>query len=424
MKKIKFLAVMSVLMGTILEWYDFSLIASMAPIISSLFFPAKIKSLSLLATYGVFASGFLMRPVGAVIFGHIGDKCGRNAAFSLTIMLMVIPTTMMGLLPTYYQVGVLAPALLIGLRLIQGVATSGEYSGAICYLTELAPIGRRGFWGSISMFGVAGGMLLGSIINACLLSELTSDQIYSWGWRIPFLIGLPLTIVGCFVRYKLAESKIFDEAKKKNTILQSPIMHLLRFNLLILSKVALLFSFSTVSFYISFVYIGGYLVSVNKLSLQSVMLSTVISSIIFIMLIPLFGYISDKLNRKSLMFAGAVSLFLFYYPIFKFLLLNNYQGFLIGQILIAFFLAMLVGPMAAMTAEMFCTSTRYSGVSLGLNIGASLFGGTCPLVATYLVHLTRNEAIPALYPVIFAVLSFFIIYTLKGNQHLCLNEIK
>tara|TARA_R110000868_G_scaffold353274_1_gene614511 strand:- start:6558 stop:7832 length:1275 start_codon:yes stop_codon:yes gene_type:complete len=424
MKKTNLLAVLSILMGTILEWYDFCLIAAMAPIISSLFFPAENTSLSLLATYGVFASGFLMRPIGSFIFGHMGDKYGRNAALSITIMLMAIPTTLMGLLPTFNQIGMFAPVSLIILRLIQGVASSGEYPGAICYLTESAPIDSRGFWGSISMFGVVGGMLLGSTINTCLLSMLTNEQVYSWGWRIPFLLGLPLTLIGWFVRYKLSDTSIFNAVKEQQEILQAPVKHLLKFNLVSVWKVTLLFSFSTVSFYMSFVYLGGYLVSLHKLSLHSVMKSTAISSLIFIMLVPIFGYISDKINRKVLMYIGTALLFLFYYPIFRFLMFSDYQGFLVGQILIALFVAMLVGPMAAMTSEMFSTSVRYSGVSLGLNIGASIFGGTCPLVATYLVHLTLNDSLPAIYPVIFAALSFVVIYTLEGRQHLLLSEIE
>ena len=423
MKKLDLLSVISISMGTILEWYDFSLIASMAPIISALFFPVKVKAFSLLATFGVFASGFIMRPIGSMVFGHIGDKYGRNAALSITIALMAIPTTLIGLLPTFQQIGIVAPLLLIILRLVQGLASSGEYPGAICFLTELAPQGKRGLWGSVSMFGVAGGILLGSLINTFILSELTIEQVYTWGWRIPFLIGLPLTLIGWFIRYKMAESTVFEEAKNKNELLHQPIKHLLTFNLIKVMKVVLLFSFSTISFYMSFVYIGSYLVSQNKLTLHGVMLSNVFSTTVLIFLIPLFGYLSDKINRKYFMYAGTILLSVFYYPIFAFLMRDNFQGFLVGQIVIAIFIAMLVGPMAAITSEMFATSTRYSGVSMGLNIGASLFGGTCPLVATYLVHITLNESIPAVYPVVLAILSFFVILSLENKQGELLNEI-
>lgn len=151
-------ALISVLLGTVLEWYDFSLLTSTASIVSALFFPSKAPFPSLMATFTIFASGFLMRPIGGIIFGHIGDRYGRKNALSMTIITMVIPTTLIGLLPTFQSIGFVAPILLVVLRLIQGIASSGEYPGAICFLTELAPANKRGLWGSISMFGVAGGM--------------------------------------------------------------------------------------------------------------------------------------------------------------------------------------------------------------------------------------------------------------------------
>ncbi len=416
MKKINLVALISILIGTVLEWYDFSLIASMAPIMSLLFFPSKEKIISLLVTYGVFASGFLMRPIGAMIFGHIGDKYGRNIALSMTIVLMVLPTTLMGLLPTFNQIGILAPITLIILRLVQGIASSGEYPGAICYLTEIAPKGKRGLWGSISMFGVVGGVLLGSIVNSLLLTVLSTDQLYSWGWRIPFLVGLPLGVMGLILRYRVQESQLFEKMKLRKKVLEKPLKNLVVFNYKNVTKVISLFSLSTISFYMSFVYIGNYLVNEKKISLSDVLLSNSISTVFLIFLIPLFGFLSDKIKRKYLMLAGTCSLIIFYYPIFNLFLSNHFSGLLFGQILIAISIAMLVGPMAATVSEMFPTSVRYSGVSAGLNFGASFFGGTSPFVATYLVQCTLKESIPAIYPILFALICFFVIMSIKDEQ--------
>lgn len=416
MKKINFVALVSILIGTLLEWYDFSLIASMAPIMSLLFFPSKEKILSLLVTYSVFASGFLMRPIGAVIFGHVGDKYGRNVALSMTIFLMALPTSLMGLLPTFNQVGILAPITLIFLRLVQGIASSGEYPGAICYLTEIAPKEKRGLWGSISMFGVVGGILLGSVINSLLLTMLNTDQLYSWGWRIPFLIGLPLGIIGLILRCRVEESQLFEKMKLRKKIFEKPLKNLVVFNYKNVAKVIALFSLSTISFYMSFVYIGNYLVNDKKISLSDMLLSNSISTVFLIFLIPLFGFLSDKIKRKYLMLAGTCSLLIFYYPIFNLFLSNHFSGLLFGQILVAIFIAMLVGPMSATVSEMFPTSVRYSGVSAGLNFGASFFGGTCPFVATYLVHCTLKKSIPAIYPILFAFVCFFVILSIRDDR--------
>lgn len=423
MQKTKLSILISVIMGTVLEWYDFSLLASMAPIMGALFFPSQIPVLSLLATFGVFASGFIMRPIGAIIFGHIGDCYGRKMALSLTIFLMALPTCLIGLLPNYQTAGVIAPILLILLRLLQGAASSGEYPGAICFLTEIAPVGKRGLWGSLSMFGVVGGIALGSLINAVLLLSLTSEQIYSWGWRLPFLAGLPLGIIGWYLRCYVDETVVFNTTKPKEKSAHLPFRQIIKYNLSSLTKVVILFSLSNISFYLSFFYITSFLVSTNKITYNQGLLSNTISTFVMIVLIPIFGYLSDKMNRKYILFAGALCLMTFFYPIFTLVLTCNHQGILYCQLILAFFIAMLSGPMAAVTTEMFSTSTRYSGVGVGLNIGASLFGGTSPFIATFLVHYSGKDVMPAIYPIIVAVLCLLAIWSIKSNQYIPLEKI-
>jgi len=422
MKKIDIPAVASIIIGTILEWYDFALLGLMAPIISNLFFPSKSSTVSLLASFSVFASGFIVRPIGGVFFGHIGDKYGRRAALSTTIVWMALPTTFIGLLPTFNSIGILAPIMLVLLRLIQGIASSGEYPGAICYLTEIAPPTKRGLWGSLSMFGVGGGLLLGSLINLLLSSYLSMDQINSWGWRIPFLIGLPLGMIGGYLRYKVKESDIFLSAKSTEKSVKLPVNEVVQFNLKNLAKVIVLFSLGPISFYLGFVYIDTYLVNAHKVTLHVAMMNNTLSTLVLILLIPCFGYLSDKITRKYILFAGASCLLVFFYPLFL-LFLSGSQNLLLGQILLAIFIAMFVGPMAATTTEVFSTFTRYSGVSMGLNIGASVFGGMCPLIAAYLVQSSGNGYLPCIYPMIFAILCLFVIYSLTSNYQIGLNDI-
>jgi MHS family proline/betaine transporter-like MFS transporter len=424
MMKIDSKTIASILIGTVLEWYDFSLLGLMAPIISTLFFPAKTPILSLLATFGVFASGFIARPIGGILFGHFGDRHGRRAALSITIIFMALPTTLIGLLPTYQTLGIMAPITLVILRLAQGFAASGEYPGAICFLTEIALPSRKGFWGSVSVFGVTGGIFLGSMINFILTYYLTSSQMNSWGWRIPFLIGLPLGIVGWYLRCKVKESELFKAAVEKESAFKIPLCQILKFNFASLVKVIIVFALSSISFFLGFVYIATYLVSTHKITFHEVLLNNTISMLVLILLIPAFGYLSDKINRNYIMFAGACCLGIFFYPIYLLFLSGNSQYFLQGQIALAFCIAMFVGPMAAATAEMFTTLTRYSGVSVGLNVGVSVFGGTCPLVATYLVYYSGNVAMPCVYPIVVAGLSMLTIYKLNNIQSSSFNELE
>lgn len=240
--------------------------------------------------------------------------------------------------------------------------------------------------------------------------------MYAWGWRLPFLIGLPLGIIGWLIRYKINESEVFNSAKAKEVIYNVPIKQIIKFNLTNLIAVIILFSLSTTFFYISFLYVATYLVKINKITLHESLINNEISILILIFLIPIFGYISDKISRRLIIFSGAFCILVFSYPIFILFLINK-QTLLIGQLLSSLFLAMLVGPMAATISEVFSTFTRYSGVSAGLNFGASLFGGTCPLIITYLVQYSGNDKIPAFYIIFFAFSCLFAIKYLKINQN-------
>ena len=413
MKSSKFV-IIGIIFGTILEWYDFSLLGSLAPIISKLFFPSESATLSLLATFGVFATGFIARPIGGLIFGHIGDRSGRKNALSKTIILMAIPTTLIGLLPTYQTAGIIAALLLIVLRLMQGFSSSGEYPGAICVLTEMADSEKHGFIGSLSMLGTVGGVFLGTVINLILMSLLSNEQMYAWGWRLPFLLGMPLGLIGWYLRKHLQDSVGFiQDSREKSEI---PIITLLRTNSLNLIKIILLFSLSTISFYMGFVYIVGYLINNNAITFHDGLVDTAIGTLTLALLIPTFGYISDKIGREIFIYSGIGGLLIFFYPIFKVFSLNTPQSLLMGQLCLAVIIAILVGPLAVITSEIFPSSVRYTGISAGINIGATVFGGICPFVATYLVQHSGNASMPSAYPMVFAFLCLFLIGSLNINS--------
>lgn len=385
--------VAGILAGTVLEWYDFSLLGSLAPIISSVFFPMKSQTLSLLTTFGVFATGFIARPIGGLLFGHVGDRSGRRQTLSLTILLMALPTTLIGLLPSYNNAGIIAPLLLLVLRTMQGFASSGEYPGAICVLNEMAPNNKKSFYSSLSMLGVTGGIFLGSIINSLISSYLSQDQILTWGWRVPFILGLPLGLIGLLLRKKLHESNEFKNALK----LKFPIKDIIQQNPVNLFKVTMLFSLSSISFYLGFVYISGYLVNAHQISLHQAMFNNAIATITMGLLIPVVGYISDYYDRKKIMLTGIAGLCIFFYPIFLLFTQGTASSLLLGQLALAFLLAIFTGPLAVTAAEAFTTSTRYTGIAVALNLGTSIFGGTCPFVATYLVQLTGTPVMPSYY---------------------------
>lgn len=414
MKKNNNITIAGILAGTILEWYDFSLLGSLAPVISTIFFPSSSASMSLLATFGMFATGFIARPLGGLIFGHIGDRQGRRQALSLTIILMALPTTLIGLLPTYKTAGVIAPTLLIILRVLQGLASSGEYPGAICVLTEMAPKDKRRFYASLSMLGVIGGVFLGSVINMLLSIYLSSEQLHSWGWRIPFLLGIPLGLIGGLLRYKLRDSLAFINAPKHKL----PVKDVVQNHAGNLIKIIMLFSLSAISFYMGYVYISGYLVSTGKITLHESMFSNSISTITMGIIIPIFGYLSDKFDSRKIMLAGVIGLSLLFYPVFILFTMGNFISLLIGQLILAFAISVFAGPLASTAADSFPIASRYTGVAVALNVGTSVFGGTAPFVAAYLVNLTGNLIVPCFYPIIISLSCLLMNHDLRNTNHL------
>lgn len=406
----------SIIIGTILEWYDFSLLGSLAPVISSHFFPSSSASLSLLATFSVFATGFIARPLGAIVFGYVGDRHSRSKAFATTILLMTIPTTLIGCLPSYSTIGLLAPVLLIGLRILQGLAASGESPGAICLVAELAPAQYRAFYSSICLLGVTGGTCLVLIVNATLSHLFAENQIYEWAWRIPFLLGMPLGLTSYYIRKNLnASSKegqsISNAVKPFNQLIANQKPELI--------KVALLFSLSTVSFYLGFIYLPGYVIHSHSMSFSKTMTDTAITTTMLALLIPLFGIMADKFNRTNLLVLGIIGLGMYFYPMF--ILTIHFHQLLYAQIGLAFILALLSGPLAITAAQAFDKLNRYTGIAMSINLGAAIFGGTCPLIATYIADITHNPVTPALYAVLLSAICLIYFCSQLSNSKLALN---
>ncbi|MGR8935346.1 MAG: MFS transporter [Gammaproteobacteria bacterium] len=407
--------------GNILEWYDFAVFGFLAPVMSPLFFPADDPLAGLIKTYGIFAAGYLMRPLGGIVFGQIGDRLGRKKALQLSIMMMAIPTVLVGVLPTHQQLGAGAPLLLIVLRLLQGISVGGELIGSVSYLVETAPNDRRGLHGSWSLFSAVGGILLGSGVVAILVNVLDHQSMQLWGWRLPFLSGILILVIGAWLRKGLAESPEFLKAKAAGTIQGNPMAEVLKempLRVLQLSMIILLFG---TSFYILFVWMPTYLSKIVTPPVEHALWVNTVAMTLLIAVIPVAGLLSDKFGRKKVLFTATFLLGILVYPLFMLIDQGDMKAALIAQLVFATLVGSIQGPVPALMVEMFPTRSRYSAIGLGYNLTLAVFGGTSPLVCTWIIRETGDLASPAVYLLILAVVSFIGLWALKTENAFDLN---
>ncbi len=401
------------MIGNVLEWYDFVVYGFLAAIIGKLFFPSGNETVELLKSFAVFAVGFLMRPIGAILFGYIGDKFGRKKALTVSIVMMAVSTTAIGILPTYETVGILAPTLLVLLKLIQGLSVGGEYTTSVSFLVEHAPSDKRGLYGSVGILGAVIGILLGSASGAFITKVLPEDDLYSWGWRVLFFTGIILGLVGYYVRKNIDETPKFLELEYEELKSKSPLKELISVYRSKLFKAFALSTFQAVGFYTIFVYIANHLAVFVKFPKSTALTINTISMIILALLIPVMGFLSDKIGRKPIILFSTGLTILLAYPIFAFISSGNFENALIGQVVFAIITAGFMAVLPTTLVEIFPTSIRNSGYSIGYNLPFAIFGGTSPLIATYLIKETGNLASPAFYLIFAAVVAFVAGVTLR-----------
>ncbi|MHA4853909.1 MFS transporter [Rhodococcus sp. MSC1_016] len=413
--------VSSAAMGQFVEWYDFVVYAYSATIIAELFFPSTSPVAGLLSTFAVYAVGFLMRPLGGVVFGHLGDRAGRQGVLSVVIAIMGGATLVMGLLPTHAQIGVAATILLVTCRLLQGLSAGAEAMGSNSLVAEHAPNSRRGFYVGLT-YTFANVPPIVAALLILLLTNLMSDDAYaSWGWRIPFLLGGVISFVGLWVRSRVAESPSFEAVKESKAIESSPALAVLRDYRRPLFYTFAVASLSGLGFYSLTGYFVSYLkVSVGLTSNQALISNSIAILIAFVMT-PLTAGWSDRLGRKRVLAVGALLSAVAAVPAYMLAGVGTLLGAIAGQSLLAMCLSVFFGPVGAQFLEMFPTKVRFSGSAIGYNCAYVLFGGTAPLVATWLVDTTGSLLAPAIYTAVVAALVFTVTLvmpeTFKRSMH-------
>jgi MHS family shikimate/dehydroshikimate transporter-like MFS transporter len=392
--------------GTAIEWYDFFLYGTAAALVfNRLFFPSLDPLAGTMAAFGTFAVGFVARPLGGVVFGHYGDKLGRKAMLSTTLMLMGLATFAVGLLPTYDTLGIWAPALLVLLRLVQGFGLGGEWGGAVLMAVEHAPPNRRGFYGSWPQMGAPAGMLLATAVFS-VFSRLSEAQFLAWGWRIPFLLSSVLIGMGVFIRLRVAESPVFQHRKPEAAAPRIPVLDALRtYPKQILLAMGARFA-ENGFFYIITTFVLSYGTERLGLPRSTFLNGVLIAMSVHLVAIPAFGAASDRFGRRPVYLAGAVGCGLMAFPFFW--LLDTKET---GLIWLAICLgivahAAMYGPQASFFSELFGTRVRYSGASLGYQLASVFAGGLSPVVATALLARSGGQAWPiSLYMVVLSVIT-------------------
>jgi MHS family proline/betaine transporter-like MFS transporter len=414
-RKERFRVILSAMIGNAREWYDFALYGYFATLIAKIFFPLEDPVASLLATYGAFAAGFVMRPLGGLVFGHIGDISGRKKALQWSIYLMAVPTAAIGFLPTYDMVGWVAPLLLTLIRLLQGLSMGGEFTGSIIFIVEHAEGKNRGFAGSWAPMSAVLGLLIGSGVAAGLSFLLDKESLTSWGWRIPFVLSILGGFVGSYMRRMLSDPETFETIKKNQKEKKSPLATLLKEHKKAMLTVFLIDLTVAVGFYLIVTFVVSYLERFVGFDQSTALWINTASMMAFAITIPLMGLLVDRIGRKPVMIGTALAFVGLSYALF--------QGFLTGSVEIAAFCHIIFGilmgcywsPLAAVLVESFPASVRFSGISIAHNLSMALFGGTAPFVVTWLIQLSGNPLAPAFYLMIAGIGSIMGLYLMKDR---------
>ncbi|MGH3678306.1 MAG: MFS transporter [Mycobacterium sp.] len=409
-------AVRGAAIGNTVEWFDFAIYGFLATYIADKFFPPGDDTAALLNTFAIFAAAFFMRPLGGIFFGPLADRIGRQRVLAIVILLMSGSTFAIGLVPSYDDIGVAAPLLLLVLRCLQGFSAGGEYGSGACFLAEYAPDKHRGFIVAFLVWSVVVGFLLGSITVTVLEAVLPESAMDSYGWRIPFLLAGVLGGVGLYIRLRLEDTPEFEELRDEGQVSTSPLKEAVTTSWRPILQIIGLVVIHNVGFYIVFTFLPSYFTKTLGFTKMDAFVSITVASVVALVLILPLGALSDRIGRKPLLIAGSVGFAVFAYPLFVLLNSGSLVAAIAGHAGLAAIESVFVSASLAAGAELFATRVRSSGYSVGYNTSVAIFGGTAPYVATWLTDRTGNELAPAYYVIIAAIITLATVMTMRETS--------
>jgi len=405
LQRLRSRAIFGASVGTFVEFFDYASYSFLSTTIASVFFPVSGVTIALVQTWALFALSFFMRPVGALVWGHYGDHIGRTKILAITIFGIGIATCAIGSLPGYRSIGLAAPLLLVLFRLFQSFCTAGEYTGAAVMVGEFAPRSLRGRYISAVPISCALGFLAAAGLASVLRGLLTDDEMLSWGWRVPFFAGGVLTVSGWYVRQKLPETPEFTTLLSERGVTNAPVRWVLRRHGFLLLRLLCVMGVNAAGYYLVLGYAATYLqVELGFRAVEATWITT-LGLLVYLPLVYSFAVLSDRISRRSILLASSLLFIALSYPAFKVLTTGGFYTALLTQFALVAILSLNDATFATYFVESFPAAIRFSGFALAFNVGVAVFGGSAPLVATWLIQTTRNKLMPAWMMTAVAVLS-------------------
>ncbi|MGE0215840.1 MFS transporter [Mycolicibacterium sp.] len=398
-------AVAAAAVGNAIEWYDYTIYGYLAVILGAVFFPSDDPATSLLATFAAFALAFVIRPIGGMVFGSLGDRLGRQRTLATVVVLISAATFLVGVLPGYAVIGVWAPVLLVALRVVQGLSAGGEVGGATAFLAEYAPDRKRALQVAWLNMSAVPGCLAGALLVTVLMAALPPESMSSWGWRVPFLLAGPLGIAGLYLRLKIEDTPEFKALVAAGEVKRITLRQTISGNA---SRIVLCGAMAVthvVGFYLLLAYIPNFLATTHGYARGGALMSTMVALVVALCVLPLTAALSDRVGRRPLMAAAGAGYLVFAYPIFMLLADGGVMQVVLAQALLGALFGTYAGAPFAAMIELFSTRVRYTAFSVGYNLSVALFGGTAPMIAAWLLTTTGVPTAPAFYVMFAAIVA-------------------